>query len=738
MKNRKRMFAVLLLALALAIPSAAQESALSPAAPFLWLQLNPAVAFGGGSNFVQSPGADVWMSLGYRLPFFNMMFVSADVGMDYFAITQQLLGTADGMLFVVGGGLGFDWRLIPNLNVSVYFKGGGVFPSTNATEPAITGVLLTDLMYAGGVNISYLLSPSFGIGIDAAYRGFGYYYSEIAVAFGLTYNFYASKQIPAEQASPQQKPAPLEKTPPAGNEAAGGNLAPAPAPKTGTGLQISRVELSPVFPVFAKFYDENRIGKATIHNWEKVPVENIKVNLIVKDFMTEKKPCKAPARLEPGEEGEVDLYALFTDAVLKITQGTKALANISVEYTLNGQNKTAEQIETIRFYDRNALTWDDDRKAAAFVTAKDTSVLVFSNNVNSMIKSKMNRAVDKNLQTGIAFHDALRLYGVSYVSNPLTPYSVVSKDKTAIDTVKFPRQTFEFKSGDCSDLSILYCALLESVQIETAFITIPGHIFMAFALKAEPNDVKAGYTQSLDNLIIREGKVWVPVEVTERDKTFLDAWQEGAKEWRENLARDQAGFFPLHAAWKVYEPVYYPSADISLAIPDAVKVVQDFQNDVTHFVEVEIFSKKAELQAAITKTKAEPKSVNALGVLYARYDMLDSAEREFQRVLANNEYLPALTNLGNLYYLKQDWDKSLSFYDRAFKVNPKDPKVLLGEARVNHELQNYGMVKKTYDALKTADPDLAGRFGYLDLKGEASTRAAETSGVKDEMIWSAN
>jgi tetratricopeptide (TPR) repeat protein len=277
---------------------------------------------------------------------------------------------------------------------------------------------------------------------------------------------------------------------------------------------------------------------------------------------------------------------------------------------------------------------------------------------------------------------------------------------------------------------------MESVQIETAFITIPGHIFMAFVLKADPNDVKASFAQSLDDLIIRDGKVWVPVEVTERDKTFIDAWQEGAKEWRENLARDHAGFYPLHDAWKVYEPVYYPSIDISLAIPNAVKIVQDFQNDVAQFVELEIVSKKAELQATITKTKEDPKSVNALGVLYARYDMTDSAEREFQRILAKNEYLPALTNLGNLYFLKGDWDKALSFYDRAYKLAPKDPKVLLGVARVNHELQNYGTVKKAYDALKTADPDLAGRFAYLDLRGEASTRAAETSGVRDEMVWS--
>ncbi len=34
--------------------------------------------------------------------------------------------------------------------------------------------------------------------------------------------------------------------------------------------------------------------------------------------------------------------------------------------------------------------------------------------------------------------------------------------------------------GDCDDLSILVCSLFEAVAIDTAFITVPGHIFMAF------------------------------------------------------------------------------------------------------------------------------------------------------------------------------------------------------------------------------------------------------------------
>ena len=152
-------------------------------------------------------------------------------------------------------------------------------------------------------------------------------------------------------------------------------------------------------------------------------------------------------------------------------------------------------METLRIYDRNALIWDDTNKAAAFVMPKEPAVLMMSNQINSFVKSRVNRAIDANLQTGMALHDALRLLNIAYVSPPLTSYAVQSENKTAIDSVKFPLETLLYRSGDCSDLSILYCSLLESVQIETAFITIPGHIFMAFALISSEVDVKKALRQ---------------------------------------------------------------------------------------------------------------------------------------------------------------------------------------------------------------------------------------------------
>jgi len=450
--------------------------------------------------------------------------------------------------------------------------------------------------------------------------------------------------------------------------------------------------------------------------------------------MDNPKKCEAPDKMKGGEEAEVDLYALFTDDVLNITEGTKVSAKIMLQYTLKGKSYANEYIETLRMYDRNSLTWDDDRKAAAFVTAKDPMILEFSKNVASWTKGRSSRAVNANLSMAMALHEALRLYGMTYVIDPTTPFAEFSKDKLAVDFLQFPRQTLKYTAGDCDDLSILYNALLESVGIETAFITVPGHIFIAFSLDMAPDVARRSFLRA-DELIFRDDKTWLPVEITKVQSNFLEAWQAGARQWRENEAREQAGFYPVHAAWLEYEPVGLPGAPAAISFPPRSDVVSAFLQEVVRFIDREIYPRVSKLQGEIRKSNNSPKYINKLGVLYAKYELTDKALVQFNKILKTQEYHPALINMGNIYYLKGQMEKALTYYERAAKKAPANPRVLLCVARVNHELENYGLVRKSYQQLKRVDPDLADQFAYLDLRGEEAARAAEISAVTEVVVW---
>ena len=504
---------------------------------------------------------------------------------------------------------------------------------------------------------------------------------------------------------------------------------------TGEGLEIVKAQFYDIFPVFYKYYDENPLGIAVIHNWEKIPTTDINVTVFVRQYMDIPKECKTPGTLEAGEEAEIELTALFNTKVLEITEGTKVAAEIIVEYTHKGTVYESKYSETIRIFDRNAINWDDDRKAAAFVTAKDPVVLRFSKNVAGMIKDKGSKAVDKNLLMAMALHEAISLYGMSYVIDPTTPYAEFSANKQAVDFLQFPKQTLDYRAGDCDDLSILYSALLESVGVETSFITIPGHIFMAFAVAMDPEQARKRFSRQ-DELIFRDEKVWIPVEVTEIGGGFLKAWQTGAQEWREAVLKQKEGFYPMHSSWSLYEPVGLPGDIATLTLPSSDTLVSVYLTELIKYIDREIYSQLVKIEDDITKSGETAKLVNKRGVLYARYGVNDKAEMEFTKSLSmNSKYMPALMNLGNIYYLNDEMERALELYERATRIQPKNPKVLLCVTRANHELENYGSAKKTYNKLKKIDPDLAVEYAYLDLAGDDVTRAADMSQMKDVMIW---
>jgi len=185
-------------------------------------------------------------------------------------------------------------------------------------------------------------------------------------------------------------------------------------------------------------------------------------------------------------------------------------------------------------------------------------------------------------------------------------------------------QTLEYKAGGCDDLSILYCALLESVGIETAFITIPGHIYMAFSTGMSEAEAENQFARPED-LVYMEEKAWVPVEITEIDGGFLKAWQTGAKEWRENVTKMKARFYPTHEAWNDYSAVGFDIAEADVKMPDEARVTEGFVREYSSFVQREIGTRVDEQEKEIDQTQSL-KAVNKLGVLYTRYGLYDQAQ----------------------------------------------------------------------------------------------------------------
>lgn len=182
---------------------------------------------------------------------------------------------------------------------------------------------------------------------------------------------------------------------------------------TSSGVSLEQVAIDEIFPVFASYYDDHPVGTAVLKNGTSAALENVKVELKIEKYMDAKKPCTAPTTIAAGASGKVELTTVFNDEVLQISEGKKALATITVSYTSGGKSESKDFVHTVSFLEQNAMTWDDDDRAAAFVTAKDPVIQQIRSAVVTNV-DKAITAVDKNLRTAMAIHHLLVKYGLKY------------------------------------------------------------------------------------------------------------------------------------------------------------------------------------------------------------------------------------------------------------------------------------------------------------------------------------
>ncbi len=192
-------------------------------------------------------------------------------------------------------------------------------------------------------------------------------------------------------------------------------------------LKINPPEFYQIFPVIYKYYDKHAIGSVTVKNSEKSKIKNILVSFYVPQYMDGPRVIAEIDEMKPNEEARIPISALFRNDILNITEKDSVQSLISVDYYAGSASLTAKRTESLRIYDRNSINWDDTRKAAAFITAKDPTILKFSRNVTSEVARNESRVINQSLSDAIAIFEALREYGITYKIDPDSSYAELSK-----------------------------------------------------------------------------------------------------------------------------------------------------------------------------------------------------------------------------------------------------------------------------------------------------------------------
>jgi len=330
-------------------------------------------------------------------------------------------------------------------------------------------------------------------------------------------------------------------------------------------VNVEKTQQYRIFPVSWAWYEFNPVAEVMITNEEPNAITDIRLSFFLDSYMGQPWTFAHLPRLDSGASAEVPVTALFNEVMMSLTENVNANGIIHLQYRSLGALKETILPIQMPIFHRNTLSWDDDRRAAAFVSPRDGSARIFAryvqNAVDLHIRANPRNTrllnVPENVRYAAAMFEALRLYGISYVVVPTLSFVNMRADESALDNVSYPYETLYFRGGDCTYISILFCSLLEALNIETAFITIPGHLYMAF--EVGDSNWLAGSVDIIE--IETDGviKRWLPVEITVPEEGFGRAWRIGARSWR--TAGADAELFPIRECWEVY-----PSVTVTVSV----------------------------------------------------------------------------------------------------------------------------------------------------------------------------
>lgn len=490
-------------------------------------------------------------------------------------------------------------------------------------------------------------------------------------------------------------------------------------------LTIVDLRIDGVFPSLYRYYTNHPIGTLTLQSTGR-RLSDLAVTLQIPGIMERPTRAVAPAFLDVNDRVEVSLLASLSRSVLNLTEGDTVEATIEVGYREGSREVEDQFSESVRLLNRNAIRWDDDRKVGAFLTVNDSQIQRFAGHAVGAAQDVFTQSLSRPLLQAMRIFEAVRASGVSYVVDPSSAYSELSRDELAVDFLRFPAETLSVGAGDCDDLSVLYNTLLEAVGIRTAFVTTPGHIFTAFAIEAPPELLPRLYG-SAEQFIYHDGAAWVPVETTALRSGFVDAWDLAAAQWRSASEAGTAKIFTTAAAWQIYEPVGIDDPPAS-ELPGAGGIRSAHERELSSLVEREI-----ELLSANLRERGDSDALyqTRIGLLYARYAQ---ALDRFKTALAAEPLLAALLNAANIELILGSPDEAIVYLERAQESEPDNPRVQLALTVARLEKGDRTGAEASFRRLERLAPSLAARYPLFGTGEDSTARAAVQTRVDEYLL----
>lgn len=422
-------------------------------------------------------------------------------------------------------------------------------------------------------------------------------------------------------------------------------------------ITVEEVELTSLFPALINVYSAVPAGHIKITNNSDNEIKNLFVSSFAKQYMDFAADGDIIDSVLPGETVFVNLYTPLNQNALSLNEAVNIQLLMEIKWEENSLQNTLSITRPVTIYKRSAISWEDTAMLSCFVLPNDDSVQNFA---FTALGTKIDDIINTKITKAIQLTNALGAIPLTYVSDPDMPVSEIIDNNYAVDTVRSPDETLSLKGGDCDDLTSLWCSLLESTGIHTAFITIPGHIFAAFNTEIKANDFWNNFNSDYQT-INYNNQIWIPIEITTLSKGFNEAWKLASTELSNNS--DVQEFIPLEDAWKFYSPIITESSQLKVKFDNSKYRLMNNQSAkrtiglITDSLENYDYS------------NLEASDLNQIAKLYASINRTNDAIMVLNYSIDKfSDYKNAYTNLYALYNKEGMRREALSIKEKSDKL----------------------------------------------------------------------
>ncbi|MBQ9283217.1 MAG: tetratricopeptide repeat protein [Treponema sp.] len=427
----------------------------------------------------------------------------------------------------------------------------------------------------------------------------------------------------------------------------------------------------PTFPVYSALYKQSPIGYAFIQNESSAEMQDVYVSFRAGKYTTtERESFEIPIlRRHRGET--VPVYADFSPEILRYGEDGKVIGELVLTYRFLGKAMTEIKPLILDVKHRNAFSWNDSEfnidSLVCFISSTTPEILEAAKYIAGVETNNLKTGMNSPFQYAAAIMEGLRLSGIVYSEDKLTPYSHYRLSEDT-DSIQYPLQTLSLLGGDYDDLGILVCSCLESFGIATGFVALDDDFIVLVDTEIAPEKKSNNFGE--DSVLSDENTTWLALAMSQFDRGFTKARLSAGEKLsriQKKLSVGQA--FPykivsVHSAWKEFPPVSFSGYKGSYKNPPKNDVLKAVDDAISFYINNDL----AEL---ITRFKASG-DTKLLADTYVRSGRYDEALSEYKKLNTT----AAWNNMGLVYSAQKNYKAALEMYQKVLEKDKDNPTAL--------------------------------------------------------------